>query len=275
MGAMKAIRLLTTTICFAGLSFGAAQASPSIIVNYDALDRLPARSASAGVVAPQLTPLGLVRRHAVPAYSPYADNAPTGVGNAVPPIFEHSTTLYNNTAPGADEDETASAAFGSPNVVSQGITGATKLPAVLPHSTRETAMLTPSYGQTASTGYAPSENNDESQLMMWSRAHRMGEVLFKNDGYQVVDVEKGSLSQLDRLAREIGMQQQRILLRAFGGLRGDNSHEAHLVALRRGLAIRRYLIERGVSSSLIDVTAVGGATDGGPLDRVDVVASNS
>jgi outer membrane protein OmpA-like peptidoglycan-associated protein len=272
MGAMRAIRLLTTTICFAGLFFGAAQATPSIVVNYDVLDRLPAKSASPGVVAPQLTPLGLVRRHAVPAYSPFAGNDPLGVGNAVPPIFERPTTLYNGAAPGFDE--TAAAAFGSQGIFAQGVTGATRRPAVMPKGQQETAMLAPAYGQTAATSLSPaSDAEDDSYL--WIRARRMGEVLFKNDGYDVVDVDRNSLSQLDRLARKIGVEQQRILLRAFGGVRGDDSHQAHLVALRRGLAIRRYLIERGVSSSLIDVTAVGGATDGGPLDRVDVVASNS
>lgn len=260
------------SVCCAGLSFGAAQATPSITVNYDVLDQLPARSAASGVAAPQLTPLGLVRRHAVPAYSPFSGNGPIGVGNAIPPIFEPPATLYNNAAPASDDS--ASAAFGQPDLFAQGITGATRRPAVLPQSTQETAMLAPPYGQTASTSFAPAETNDENELAMWNRARRMGEVLFKNDGYDVVDVDRGSLSQLDRLAQQIGTQQQRILLRAFGGMRGDDSHEAHLVALKRGLAIRRYLIERGVSSSLIDVTAVGGATDGGPLDRVDVVASN-
>lgn len=269
---MRAIRLLKVSVCCAGFSFGAAQASASVVVNYDVLDRLPVRSAAGGI-APQLTPLGLVRRHAVPAYSPFAGNFPLGVGNSVPPVFEPPTTLYNNTAPASEES--ASTAFGNPAVFAQGVTGATNRPAVLPQDTQETAMLARPYGQTSSTIFSPTENNDQTELSMWSRARPMGEVLFKNAGYQVVDVDTNSLSQLDRLAHEIGMQPQRILLRAFGGVRGDDSHEAHLVALRRGLAIRRYLIERGVSSSLIDVTAVGGATDGGPLDRVDVVASNS
>ncbi|MFZ1992254.1 MAG: hypothetical protein WAW96_21070 [Alphaproteobacteria bacterium] len=260
---MRAIRLLTTTICFAGLSFGAAQASQSIVVNYEVLDRLPARSASAGV-APILTPLSLVRRHAVPAYSPFAGNQPIDVGNSVPPAFERPATLYNRAEPGADQS--AANAFG--------ITGATRRPAVMPVPETRTAMLTPDYGETSPVNFAPGENNDENQLSMWSRARTMGEVLFRTNGYDVVDVDQGSLSQLDRLAHQIGVQQQRILLRAFGGMRGDDSHEAHRMALKRGLAIRRYLIARGVSSSLIDVTAVGGANDGGPLDRVDVVASN-
>jgi outer membrane protein OmpA-like peptidoglycan-associated protein len=269
---MRAFRLLTTTILCAGLSFGAAHASQSITVNYDVLDQLPAKRASAAVIAPVLTPLSLVRRHAVPVYSPFAGNSPLGVGSSIPPIFERPATLYNKSETGSEQ--TAAAAFGHPDLFGSGITGATRRPAVMPAPEQETAMLSAPYGQTSSVNFTPGANNDQSQLEMWSSARTMGEVLFKNAGYDVIDVDKHSLKQLDHLAREIGTQQQRILLRAFGGERGDDSHEAHRMALKRGLAIRRYLIARGVSSSLIDVTAVGGATDGGPLDRVDVVASN-
>ena len=90
-----------------------------------------------------------------------------------------------------------------------------------------------------------------------------------------MDIDRASLPRLDALAEQFRSSGRRILLKAFAGRAGDKSHEAHRLALRRGLAVRRYLISRGVPSTKIDVRAVGGATDGGYLDRVDVVAAAS
>jgi len=277
MGVMRALRLLQTVIACAGLALGTAHASESITINYDALDHLPSKSSATGLIAPKLTPPGLLRHKAVPARGvPTASNAPLGVGNTIPPIFERNDALYNHVEPG--DEASAGVAFGSVARMAavapkaSGITGASTpvtAAAAMAAAKQETAMLTaPSFTQ-------PSSGASQEPSASWSDARRVGEILFKTDGYEVLDLDRTALIELDRLAHRVGNAQQRILLRAFGGRAGDDSHEAHRMALRRGLAVRRYLIARGVSSDLIDVTAVGGATDGGPLDRVDVVASNT
>ena len=109
----------------------------------------------------------------------------------------------------------------------------------------------------------------------WDDAKNVGEVVFtSNGGAALVDLDSSALSKLDVLAQRIGNNGERVMLEAFGGARGDTSHEAHRIALRRGLAIRRYLIAKGVPSNRIDILAVGGAK-AGPLNRVDVMLASS
>jgi outer membrane protein OmpA-like peptidoglycan-associated protein len=63
----------------------------------------------------------------------------------------------------------------------------------------------------------------------------------------------------------------RLLLQAFAGTPGDKSSEARRLSLKRALAVRQLLIDSGVPSDKIDVRAMGGITDGGKPDRVDVM----
>ena len=50
----------------------------------------------------------------------------------------------------------------------------------------------------------------------------------------------------------------------------DASSEARRLSLARALAIRSYLVSKGVPVNRVDVLAFGGATDG-VSDRVDVL----
>jgi outer membrane protein OmpA-like peptidoglycan-associated protein len=62
----------------------------------------------------------------------------------------------------------------------------------------------------------------------------------------------------------------RVQLEAYGGAPGDKSSDARRLSLKRALAVRQLLIDDGVPSSRIDVRAMGGVDDKGPVDRVDV-----
>jgi outer membrane protein OmpA-like peptidoglycan-associated protein len=62
----------------------------------------------------------------------------------------------------------------------------------------------------------------------------------------------------------------RVQLEAYGGKPHDTSSEARRLSLRRALAVRQLLIDAGLPSSRIDVHALGGASDGGAPDRVDI-----
>ena len=62
----------------------------------------------------------------------------------------------------------------------------------------------------------------------------------------------------------------RVQLEAYGGTPGDKSSDARRLSLKRALAVRQLLIDDGVPSSRIDVRAMGGVDDKGPVDRVDV-----
>jgi outer membrane protein OmpA-like peptidoglycan-associated protein len=54
---------------------------------------------------------------------------------------------------------------------------------------------------------------------------------------------------------------------------GGGGPETRRLSLARGLAVRAYLIDKGVPRDRLDVQALGASADGGPADRVDVVGS--
>jgi outer membrane protein OmpA-like peptidoglycan-associated protein len=62
----------------------------------------------------------------------------------------------------------------------------------------------------------------------------------------------------------------RVQIMAYGGARGEKSSDTRRLSLKRALVIRQLLIDDGVPSERIDVFALGGVEDDGPLDRVDV-----
>jgi outer membrane protein OmpA-like peptidoglycan-associated protein len=264
-------RLVQATIVLAAVMFGAALTAGIVSVNYEALDRLPPKGAAGQLAAPVLTPPSFISHPPAPPYAAALANRPAPASD-VPPVFVAAASGTENLPP---ESAPEPAAVSAP--LSQGVTGASSQGMAGPPQgvtgLYPGAVHRPAVAPITRKGSV--DENDEAELNAWKSARPMGKVVFKNNGSELPDLDYSALAELDRLAREFSNAQQRILLRAFAGTAGDESHEAHRVALKRGLAVRRYLISRGVSSKLIDVTAVGGATDGGPLNRVDVMASNT
>lgn len=96
-------------------------------------------------------------------------------------------------------------------------------------------------------------------------------ILFAKDA---PDPAEGALGAIKFLATDLNAAMtrpaSRIELQAYGGAKGDKGSDARRLSLKRALAIRQVLIDDGVSADRIDVRAMGGADDTGPLDRVDV-----
>jgi outer membrane protein OmpA-like peptidoglycan-associated protein len=96
-------------------------------------------------------------------------------------------------------------------------------------------------------------------------------ILFAKDA---PDPAEGALGAIKFLATDLNAAMtrpsSRIELQAYGGPKGDKGSDARRLSLKRALAIRQVLIDDGVSADRIDVRAMGGADDTGPLDRVDV-----
>jgi outer membrane protein OmpA-like peptidoglycan-associated protein len=96
-------------------------------------------------------------------------------------------------------------------------------------------------------------------------------ILFAKDA---PDPAEGALGAIKFLATDLNAAMtrpaSRVELQAYGGPKGDKGSDARRLSLKRALAIRQVLIEDGVSADRIDVRAMGGADDTGPLDRVDV-----
>ena len=79
---------------------------------------------------------------------------------------------------------------------------------------------------------------------------------------------------LDRVARRLESDSRlRVHLAAYAGGPGSPAGAARRLSLARALAVRSYLIDKGVSSTRIDVRAFGGRTAGGAPDRVDATIS--
>ncbi len=256
-------------VAVSALAFG-ARADSSVTVNYDALKHLPPKESAAGVAVPKLVPPSLVGRSRVitPARPDPLANPAAATGTTPPAAFETHEALYNSTDTSAS-DASIQQVFARSSVVLATPTGVSATTAPQQTARQVPARATATASRPIEVANAQSEPVAD---VSWDRARPIGEILFHANGQTLRDIDRGSLAELDQLAQRIGPSQTRVLLRAFGGTAGDDSHQAHLVALMRGLAVRKYLIARGVPSICIDVNAMGGAKDGGPLDRVDVMA---
>ena len=78
--------------------------------------------------------------------------------------------------------------------------------------------------------------------------------------------------QLEALAKAILSSDDRLQLKAYAAANGADASGARRLSLSRALAVRSFLIDKGVRSTRIDVRALGAAADGGAPDRVDIVA---
>ena len=85
------------------------------------------------------------------------------------------------------------------------------------------------------------------------------------------DISVAAKNNLTYLAGRMGADSGRLQLKAFAGTSGGAVSATRRLSLQRALAVRTFLIERGVKSTRIDVRALGAANDDGPQERVDVV----
>lgn len=93
--------------------------------------------------------------------------------------------------------------------------------------------------------------------------------LFAPDSAELSDRVKRDLEILAaRLRAEAG---RRVQLLAYAGGETGNASRVRRLSLSRALAVRAFLVEKGIATGRIDVRALGGRYKEGPADRVDVV----
>jgi len=81
----------------------------------------------------------------------------------------------------------------------------------------------------------------------------------------------GDLAALDALAAQYANGEDRLQIRAYAASTvSDGGSGARRLSLTRALAVRQYLIDKGIRSTRIDVRALGAPTDGSTADRVEV-----
>lgn len=94
-------------------------------------------------------------------------------------------------------------------------------------------------------------------------------LLFEEGSTDLSETAKSELAALsgDLLADN----QRRVQLRAYAVGGEQSGRNARRLSLSRALAVRAFLVDKGVSTSQIDVRALGTKFKDGPADRVDVV----
>jgi outer membrane protein OmpA-like peptidoglycan-associated protein len=82
-----------------------------------------------------------------------------------------------------------------------------------------------------------------------------------NDAKNSLDNVVRGMSSNDRLRAQII---------AYAAGTADTASQARRMSLSRALAVRAYLIEKGIASTRLDVRALGYQVESGSPDRVDV-----
>jgi len=127
---------------------------------------------------------------------------------------------------------------------------------------------------TPGTTVAPTEPAAGGSLVQMAAATTLGNaamtVKFKPG---VTDLGGGAQPVLDTVASRLLANQElrlQLISHATGG--ADDAMEARRVSLARAVAVRAYLIDKGVRSLRIDVRALGNRANNGPVaDQVDLV----
>ena len=93
-------------------------------------------------------------------------------------------------------------------------------------------------------------------------------VLFKEGSAELSETAKRELDDFAKLLKQD--TSSRIQLLAFAKAT-DSASRARRLSLSRALAVRAYLIDKGVRSTRMDVRALGHNVKAGPADRVDIL----
>jgi len=174
-----------------------------------------------------------------------------------------ATSTGTSAAPAAPAAPAVPAVPAAPAATEQSSTAATG--AATGSSTATTAATT---GQTttASAGTQATETPAapvEGQL----------QIAFPKDSADIPDAAK---SELDSLAEKMTANEaMRIQLLAYASGTPDTASRARRMSLSRALAVRSYLIHKGVVSTRMDVRALGSNVQGEPADRVDILPKAS
>ncbi len=93
-------------------------------------------------------------------------------------------------------------------------------------------------------------------------------VIFEGFATNLPDLAKSKLSQIASAIRET--KDYRVQLMAYAGGEGLLTSKVRRISLSRALAVRSFLIEKGIRSTQIDVRALGNKTIEKPVNRVDI-----
>lgn len=113
-------------------------------------------------------------------------------------------------------------------------------------------------GQTQTASLPPADEGFPEQVRL----------TFAEGAADLSDDARATLSALAERLME--RPRQRIQLVAYAAAANDQESRARRLSLSRALAVRSYLIDKGVRSTRMDVRALGSTADDGPLNRLDI-----
>ncbi len=93
-------------------------------------------------------------------------------------------------------------------------------------------------------------------------------------GGATADLPSDAQPVLDGVARRMVEDAgTRLMVRSYAGGTPEAAAQARRLSLNRALAVRRYLVERGVRGTRIDIRALGNMAPDDPRDRIDLTLS--
>jgi outer membrane protein OmpA-like peptidoglycan-associated protein len=135
----------------------------------------------------------------------------------------------------------------------------------------ESAPAEPGQAESGQAGSAEAGSEDAQTAALPPQSAVAGQVSvsFAEGASELSPEAKSSLDEVaERLRGDDGL---RVQLLAYAVAIDDNTSRARRMSLSRALAVRAYLIEKGVRSTRMDVRALGSNVDGEPADRVDII----
>jgi outer membrane protein OmpA-like peptidoglycan-associated protein len=214
---------------------------------------------AAGTQTPGVSETTPPAASSTPATPPASDSA---TASAAPAPITPSTTPP--ATPPASDSANASTPPASPSVAAPAPAPAeasTPAPTPAP-SAQPTPAPAPTQIASAPPAEAPIASGPESKPVL--------SLNFAPSATDLADADKTALGRVvDSLKKN---PDQRVELLAYATGAEDQTSQSRRVSLIRGLSVRTYLIEQGISSARIDVRALGNKIEGSsPVDRVDLV----
>jgi outer membrane protein OmpA-like peptidoglycan-associated protein len=172
--------------------------------------------------------------------------------------------------PGSEVAVAATPPAAAPVEAAPAQTVQTSAPAVRPPAAPVTIVGTPVTDETFPveiTGIAEDPNASRKPVDPTAGFSILSRVRFSKEGSTLSPQAHAAL---DALAARLLSSRERVKLAAFSGKIGRDSSQARRLSLTRALAIRTYLVSKGVPVERVDVLAFGGPAQG-VTDRVDVL----
>ncbi|GIK98816.1 MAG: hypothetical protein BroJett029_30250 [Alphaproteobacteria bacterium] len=116
---------------------------------------------------------------------------------------------------------------------------------------------------------AGEDPGDTQTAALPSPAEGQARVVFEEGSSELTPAGRSALDEMAETLRSD--PSLRVQLLAYAQAIDDNTSRARRTSLSRALAVRSYLIEKGVPSTRMDVRALGSNVEEEPADRVDII----